>query len=441
MPVQTSSPFPLDAASSAPLLSDRAMPAVQFLTGPDAVDVLRAPVEAAGGQLLSATPRNVQYRPGSDLIVKFAAEVSWPDRPVKRETIIAAAKADGVHDGAIPVAAIVNGRRVEVGVWRWPFDPVLVGLRAAVTPKSAAELCQIDDATSVSIKVIAFRPTERAVVRVSTPTEVLYLKVVSPSVLPALVSRHHAATAAGVPVPVVRHSFADLGIAVFEELTGPLLKDEIKAGRSTWPEADDFDRLADQFACIDADLSVVPSRVAHGVLHAEMLRTVGGLDGIQLGRLTDAFAAFDSDVELQTIHGDLHEGQIVVDGGRIAGVLDLDDLGTGSPLEERANLLGFLRYRAVTLPAHRSRITNYADRLRQDCATGYGRHDLDIATAAVVVGLATGPFRIQQTNWHDTVSTLIAHAESLLPTHRTHTAVSATCPDRTATPSPFLEES
>ena len=421
MSVQIASPVPPTLASRAPLLNDRALPAVQFLTGPDAVEVLRAPVEAAGGQLLAATPRNVQYRPGSDLIVKYAAEVVWPDRPAKRETIMAAAKVNGVHDGAIPVAALVNGRHVEVGVWRWPFDPVLVGLRTAVTPSSAAELCQIDDPRLVSIKVLAFRPTERAVVRVSTPTEVLYLKVVSPSALPALVSRHRAATDAGVPVPVVRRSFGDLGIAVFEELAGPLLKDEIKAGRPTWPGAEEFDRLANQFARIDARLPVVPSRLAHGVLHAEMLRSVDGLDGVQLGRLIDAFAAFDSDVELQTIHGDLHEGQIVVDGGRIAGVLDLDDLGTGSPLEERANLLAFLRYRAVSVPAYRSRITNYADRLRQDSAVGYDCSDLDIATAAVLTGLATGPFRIQQSDWRNTVSTLIALAESLLPTQRTHT--------------------
>jgi Ser/Thr protein kinase RdoA (MazF antagonist) len=265
---------------------------------------------------------------------------------------------------------------------------------------------------------------------------------VAPSSLPALVNRHRAATIAGVPVPVVRDTFEDLGIAVFEELTGPLLKDQIKAGRPEWPQVDDFDRLAEQFAQIEPHLAVVPSRVAHGVLHAQMLRTIGGLDGGQLGRLTDAFVAFDSDVELQTIHGDLHEGQIVVDGRRIAGVLDLDDLGTGSPLEERANLLGFLRYRAITLPAHRTRITDYADQLRRNGATRHDQRELDIATAAVLVGLATGPFRIQQTGWRDTVSTLIAHAESHLPAQRTHIAIRPRCPDHPNTPSPPpLEES
>ncbi len=429
------------SAPRASLLCDFALPAVQFLTGPDAADVLRAPIEAAGGDLVSATPRHVQYRPGSDLIVKYAAEVAWPGRSVKRETIMAAAKLEGVHEGAIPVAALVSGRRVEVGVWRWPFDPVLVGLRAAVTPRSAAELCQIDDVSSVSIKVLAFRPTERAVVRVSTPTEVVYLKVVAPSALPGLVLRHRAATAAGVPVPVVRHSSADLGVVAFEELTGPLLKDEIKAGRPGWPHVDEFDRLADQFARIDTDLQVVPSRVADGVLHAAMLRTVANFDGGPLSRLADAFSSFASDVELQTIHGDLHEGQIIVDGARVVGILDLDDLGVGSPLEERANLLGFLRYRAITLPVHRFRITAYADRLRRNGMATYGQQELDIATAAVLVGLATGPFRIQQTGWRNTVSTLIAHAETHLPVQRTHIARNAKCPDHLPTTSPILEES
>ena len=440
MPAFTSSSTRPNTALDAPLLSDPTMPAVQFLTGPDAIDVLRAPVEAAGGRLLSATPRNVQYRPGSDLIVKYAAEIVWPGRPQKRETIMAAAKVEGVHQGAVPVAAVVNGRRVEVGVWRWPFDPVLLGLSAAVTPRNVAELCGIADPTTLSIKVVAFRPTDRAVVRVSTPTETLYLKVVAPPEVAGLVGRHSAASAAGVPVPLVRDSFPELGIVVLEALAGPLLKDEIKAGRSLWPGPDQFNSLADQFARIDADLAAVPSRVRHAILHADMLRAVDDSHAGELDHLCAAFSSFDSDTEPQTIHGDLHEGQIVVDGRQIAGVLDLDDLGAGSPLEERANLLGFLRYRSVTLPALRPRITDYTDQLRQNSLTRHDRHDLDVATAGVLVGLATGPFRIQQPGWHDTVSTLIATAANLLaPPPRT--AVSASQTNRPTNTPPPPEES
>lgn len=50
MSVQITSSLLPESAPRASLLSDLAMPAVQFLTGPDAVDVLRAPVEAAGGE-------------------------------------------------------------------------------------------------------------------------------------------------------------------------------------------------------------------------------------------------------------------------------------------------------------------------------------------------------------------------------------------------------
>jgi hypothetical protein len=255
------------------------------------------------------------------------------------------------------------------------------------------------------------------------------------------VNRHRAAAAAGVPVPLVRDSFAELGVVVFDELPGPLLKDEIKAGRPAWPKTDEFDRLAVDFARINDDLPIVPSRVRHGVLHAQMLRSVGAVHADQLDRLVGTFSTFRSNVEPQTIHGDLHEGQIVVDGGRIIGVLDLDDLGTGSSLEERANLLGFLRYRAVTLPAQRHRITEYADQLRHNSSPRYDLIELDIATAAVIVGLATGPFRIQQTGWHDTVSTLIAHAVAHLPAAPTHIAVGPTSTHNIAKSSPPLEES
>lgn len=416
MSAPAASPEP---AVGEPLLCDASLPAVRFLTGDDAVNVLRPPVEAAGGELLCATPRSVQYRPGSDLVVKYAAEVMWPGCAAKRETIMAATGVAGVPDGTVPVAALVDGRRLEVGVWRWPFDPVLVGLTAAVTPRTVAELCDLGDPHAVSVEVLAFRPTERAVVRVTSPNETLYLKVVSPSQVDGLVRRHQLACEAGVPAPVVRQVVPELGIVVLDEVAGPLLKNEIKSGAPAWLEPDEFNRLADLFGRIDADLPHVPSRVRHAVLHADMLRAADEANTARLDQLCDAFAGFTDSIEAQTIHGDLHEGQIIVDAGRIIGVLDLDDLGTGSPLEERANLLGFLHYRSITLPDQRGRISDYAQRLRDRSPAHFDRTELDVASAAVLVGLATGPFRIQQPGWQHTVSTLLDHAAGLLPTTTT----------------------
>jgi hypothetical protein len=41
-------------------------------------------------------------------------------------------------------------------------------------------------------------------------------------------------------------------------------------------------------------------------------------------------------------------------------------------------------------------------------------HELTVATAAVLTGLATGPFRIQQPGWSDSVTAVLDAASSLL---------------------------
>lgn len=407
-------------AESSSLLSDDALPAVRFLTGDSAADVVGAPIEAAGGRLVSVRVRDVKYRPGSELVVKYAAEIGWPGRAAKRETIMAATSAAGAFEGTVPVSALIDGQRVDVGVWRWPFDPVLVGLADAVANHTVVRLCGLPDSSSIQVKVLAFRPTERAVVRVTTATDTFFVKVVPPAAVPTLVEVHRAADAAGVPVPRVRASFADLGIVVFEELGGSLLKEHVKSGSGTLPAPAEFDALADRIAAIDADLPAAPSRVGYAVGHAAMLRSLDGAPHDQLDRLVNEFSRFLPDVALQPIHGDLHEGQVITEHGRVTGVLDLDDLGLGSPLEERANLIGFLRFRAITLPSQHERITRHADELRAASANRHDLDRLDVATAAVLVGLATGPFRIQQAGWQDTVTSVIQHAVKHLPTHHPH---------------------
>src|SRR5690606_13738985 len=61
----------------------------------------------------------------------------------------------------------------------------------------------------------------------------------------------------------------------------------------------------------------------------------------------------------------------------------------------------------------------YADRLADEFAgeleaEGVARPALDAATAAVLVGLATGPFRIQMPDWQTTTRTVLDRAEQLV---------------------------
>ena len=168
-------------------LDDRALPAARHLVGPDASDVLRVPVEAVGGRLMSARAVQVQYRPGSDVVVRYSAQVSWDGAAPRRETLAASSTVHGLHAGTIPVSAVTASGPIEVGVWRWPFDPVVVGLAHVVAPESVAELLASVhgplDPRSVRLDVVAYRPTDRAVIRVDVEGRgtVAYLKVVDPT--------------------------------------------------------------------------------------------------------------------------------------------------------------------------------------------------------------------------------------------------------------------
>ena len=392
-------------------LVDRALPAVQHLVGERSIDVLRPPVEAAGGVIESVRPVHVQYRPGSDVVVRYSAEISWGGRPAKRDTLVAASAIDGPLPGTVTVTADTSDGPLDIGVWRWPFDPVLTGLGTAVTPVGVADVLDVDH-HDIRLDVVSYRPTERAVVRVTSGAgEALsYLKVVAPGGTASIASRHDALVAAGVPAPRVTASDDLMGVLVLEPLVGPTLRELIKSGDDGWVNPEEFDRLADRFGQARLDGAPLPSRLTDGALHARMLGTV--VPKLR-GRLDELIARFDDAVVPppdSTIHGDLHEAQLVVRDATIVGVLDIDDAGPGAAIDDRANLIARLLFRSALDTNGRPELAEYADRIRSASRARFDPARLDLHTSAALVGLATGPFRVQGHNWRAEVTTLIERA-------------------------------
>jgi aminoglycoside phosphotransferase (APT) family kinase protein len=406
---------------NAPVLDDAVLPAAAYLTSRAASDVLGAAIAAGGGELRWSEPNGVQYRPGSDLVVRYKAEVVHPDGRVAVETLVAATTVHGPPPGTVPVEAeLDDGEVLRVGVWRWPFDPVLVGLEAAVVPEQAQRRLGGLVGGPVELEVVAYRPCERTVVRVVDGDRELYVKVVPPDQVAALAERHRALGAAGVPVPEVLIADDSTGWIAMTALGGPTLRERLKAGARPWPDAAAFTRLARQFAAADlAHVAPVRPRVLDASGHAAMLAVVLGRQKARLDELAARFRGAEERVRARCgaiIHGDLYEAQLVLDGDRISGVLDIDDAGPGDPLDDAANLLGHLAYRATTTadPALAGEIGDYALALRRRFAAADDPAELDEAIAAVLVGLATGPYRIQQAGWERIVDIQLDIAERLL---------------------------
>jgi aminoglycoside phosphotransferase len=400
-------------------IDDPVLPAVAHLMGPGANDILRAAVEAADGTLRHARVARVQYRPGHDLVVQYRCDVDWREGRQRDDTLLAGTTRNGPLPGALPLVAETDAGQLEVSVWRYPFDPLVEGLPIAVTADRLAPLFASTMRAPVTLKVVAYRPTERAVVRVHDRAgRTTYVKAVRPGAVQALIGRHEQLRSEGLPVPEVLDADLASGLVVLAELPGPTLRERIKADLPDWPTPEALLQVTERMARIPAEgLPAVAGRVRDAMSHARMLETVAPEVTSRLRGLVEVFATSLPTVDArcgQVIHGDLHEGQLMVDDrGEIVGLLDIDSMGRGDPLDDLATLVAHTRFRALTADSAGTRIRAYSDRLRAGFAQRVDPAQLDIAVSAVLIGLATGLFRVQQPGWPALVSLVIDDARSL----------------------------
>jgi aminoglycoside phosphotransferase (APT) family kinase protein len=380
-------------------IEDPLLPAAAHLTSAAATEVLRPVVAATGGELLSCRTSHVQYRPESDLVVRYRCEIRRGGIDVT-DNLLAATTVAGPFAGTLPIEAETSdGSVLSVGVWRWPFDPILVDLTTMVTPHLANAHLGDLVGSDAALEVVAYRPTERAVVRVRGTDREIYVKVVPPSATAALVRRHVTLADAGLPVP--RVLAAGNGWIAMESLVGTTLRDRLKDGADRLPAADRYRQLLDVLRDIDlGDTTPARSRLADAPHHAAMLGTVLPDGGGRLRAIVEQLTAWASGPLTGTVHGDLHEAQLVVDDTTVTGLLDIDDVGPGDPLDDVGALVAHLRFRAMT--SGDRRIEAYAAAVRCALSSGLDETEVDRHIAAVLVGLATGPFRIQQPAWAET---------------------------------------
>jgi aminoglycoside phosphotransferase len=390
-------------------IDDPLLPAAAHLTGPGAVDLLRPAVAAEGGALVSCRTSQVQYRPESDLVVRYRCEIRRSGAIVN-DTLLAATTVGGPYPGTLPIEATTpDGTTLSVGVWRWPFDPVLAELRTMVTPPLARERVGDLVGSDLRIHVVAYRPTERAVVRLAGDRGEIYVKVVAPTATASLIARHRALGDAGLPVPSVLRSGP--GWIAMEALGGTTLRERLKSGTPLLPAPDRYRAMLKALSAVHLDdAAPVRSRLEDAPHHAAMLATVLPDAGGRLAEIIGRLSAAPERRAVGTVHGDLHEAQLVVDDDGVTGLLDIDDVGCGDPLDDVATLVGHLRFRATS--SADPRVDDYALRVRDSLSHEFHDADVDRHIAAVLVGLATGPFRIQQARWEDTtlqVLDLIEH--------------------------------
>ncbi len=113
-------------------------------------------------------------------------------------------------------------------------------------------------------------------------------------------------------------------------------------------------------------------------------------------------------------HGDFHEGQLMVAAHKVVGMLDVDTVGPGSKVDDIACLVAHLS----TIQHMNVVQTERVHRIIQEWVPVFdNRFDpvqLRLRAAAVIISLATGPFRSQEPNWERETTRMVGSAEALV---------------------------
>ena len=384
-------------------------PSLRVLLGEPGAQMWTAVLEPLAGRLRSLAATTVTLRPDGAATVRWSAVVDWADGRATRESL-AATTGTAVPPGAAVLEGESDGRPVTVGLWRWPLDPALPGLAwAASAARTAERLAALGiDAGSPRLRLRAYRPGRRAVVEVSSPGGRWFLKVVRPSAAADLAARH-AALAAAVPVPPVLAATDD-GVVVLPGLPGTPMRAALTGDPAALPDPAALEALLDALPAVGTARRDATDPVPRVRAHATVIGMTCPALAPRLDRLVAAVGAGAGEQPVVPVHGDFYEAQLLVSGGAVSGLLDVDTAGPGARIDDWATLVAHLVLleRIVPGPAP---VAAYRARVQALLAGRVPRGELATRVAGVLVGLATGPFRMQQADWAAATEARVALAE------------------------------
>ncbi|MBC7290955.1 MAG: phosphotransferase [Actinotalea sp.] len=383
-----------------------------LLTGPDAEHLLRAVLDAEGVRLAAWSVHQVHHRPGVGVTVGWTVrwERGTPGAPAGAGEEYLLGTTAPVPAGT-PASTTARLADRDVTVWRHPADPALPGLPAASDLARVAGLLGVR-APDLRLELVTYRPLRRAVLRVSAPTTTVYLKVVRPHTAADLVRRHELLLAAGLPVaPAV-----DLGDGVLRlgEVRGRPLTDALAADGAAAVDPRDVLAALDR---LPADLTGLPRRPAwaerlrhHADAAATAVPALAGEIAALRDRVGELLRASDPGPVVPT-HGDLHDANVLLTGGRITGLLDVDGAGPGHRVDDLACLLGHLSVLPALAPQVHRHVPAALPRWTAVLERGVDPVALRARAAAVVLSLVAGARRESRDGWQEDARRRVAAAQ------------------------------
>ncbi len=387
---------------------------VALLTGPRAASVLAAALAPAQQQLLSWEVHSVHHRPGAGVSVGYTAVVASPDGSRSTEYLCATtARLTNPHAPGVSLVAPTGGDGPAVHVWRHPADPELPALAVACTPSLLSHRL----GSPVKATMVAYRPTRRAVVRVTyRDGSTSYAKVLRPSVSGAFAQRHRMLRAAGVPAPEVLRDDPD-GLVLLSTGQGVALSGLLSRGMDTAQARrvlDSLTALLDSLPLSALRLERHPAwserarHYAHAAAtvlpeHASRARAVA--DGVE-----QLMAASDPG-PIVPVHGDFYEANVLMEGEGVASLLDVDSLGPGYRVDDLACLLGHVSVLDHLAPAAYPHLRPVLDTWTLLAESQVDPVALRARCAGVVLSLVAGARRDDGGPWRPDAEGRLARAE------------------------------
>ncbi|MCQ1985470.1 phosphotransferase [Arthrobacter sp. zg-Y844] len=299
--------------------------------------------------------------------------------------------ADAASAGPDVAPARIAG--LDLRLWFHPHDPVLRSLPWA-TDADAVARDVFGAGGPASLSLVAYRPLRRAVIRARHLDDAAYLKLLPREQLPALRRRHRLLEDSGVPAPrlLPGASAAVPEAVILSALPGTslfrlLVEDDAAPLR---PEV-----LLDLLEALPSGALDLPLRRSW----AERAEDYAAAAAAALPRERDSIFELAGGIRevvesapagpLVPVHGDFHEGNLLLSGGRVTGLLDIDGLGPGRRVDDLACLLGHLAVLAAANPSRPQLGQALADfrRVFEDTADPSA---LNARAAGVVLTLVSG---------------------------------------------------
>lgn len=373
--------------------STRLQPADESLPGFDELfsdwpEPLMALYADAGSSIESITKIHATWRPGRRLTIRYRIRASDGWLNGSNDLV---ASLGGPSQGAL----VLEGPEADISVWLVPDDPNLPGLRSALdVPTVQALLRDLGSKDDIGFsRMRSYRPGRRAVVQVEAGGSSIFLKVVPPTEVEEL-HRKHRHLAGRLPIPDSLGLAPELGIVAMHTLPGVELRSALRDGASPIPDAE-------AIAGLVANLPE-PAPEWRSKSSLEMLPRISALlirlvpeARERIERLVSLIGS-ETGSEAVPVHGDFHEAQVLIDGSNPVGLLDVDTYGWGRPGADAATMLGHLHLLA---PGCRGDVIGLARGLNRHWDTTFDPVALRLSTASTVLGLATGPFRVQSPRW------------------------------------------